>query len=161
MFLYSQAMILILDKTEPPVGETMKKGNSLLQLVDSPEEPAMREEMASLAKELPVVKKKLEQKQAFLETVVEKNVEFQETAEQLEDWIAATAKQPVLVEGTKITNPIAVEKRLQQLEVTSAVLIYIWRRFNVETTLAWRGIDDTSTINPFPTGLFVLTIVWR
>ena len=116
-------MINILEKTEPEVTKVMKKGNALLQMVDSPEEePALREKMADVSREMSDVKKKLEEKEAFLEKVLEKTVEFEEITEQLETWITTTAKEPVLTERVKTANPVAVAKRLQQLEVSVQIL---------------------------------------
>lgn len=107
----------VVKRIEPNITETTKKGNVLLQLGDFPEEASFRDVMSNLPRSVCDAKRKLEEKQELLEAAIEKNKAFDDVAEQIESWIAAAADEPVFAEAMKTTNPVVVEKRLQQLEV--------------------------------------------
>ena len=103
------------------MSEVIKKGNALLQLVDSPDEPIIREKIADLSREFPDAKRQLEEREVFLETLVEKTTKFDKISGELEAWVTATAGEPVFAEGAKATNPITVSRRLEQLEVSLGI----------------------------------------
>ena len=107
----------VVEQIEPNITDVTKKGNALLQLGEFPEEPNFREEMSNIPRSVSDAKRKLKEKQEFLEAAIEKNKAFDDVVEQLENWVAATAEEPVFAETTKTTNPVTVDKRLQQLEV--------------------------------------------
>lgn len=116
-------MINVVEQIEPNITEVTKKGNALLQMGEFPEEPSFREEMSNLPRSVADAKRKLEEKQELLETAVEKKEAFEDVAEQVENWVVATAQEPVFVELTKTTNPVAAEKRLQLLEVVAFTIL--------------------------------------
>lgn len=109
-------MLNVVERVEPNISEVTKKGNVLLQLGEFPEETSFREDMSNLPRSVSDAKRKLEEKQELLETAIEKNEAFGNIAKQLEGWVTAIAKEPVFTEFGKTTNPVTVEKRLQQLE---------------------------------------------
>ena len=110
-------MLNVVEQIEPNISETRKKGNSLLQLGEFPEEASFRDVMSNLPRSMSDAKRKLEEKEELLEAAIEKNKAFDEAAEQIESWVATTAEEAVFAETMRTTNPVVVEKRLQQLEV--------------------------------------------
>jgi hypothetical protein len=142
-------MLNVVEQIEPNISEVTKKGNALLQLGEFPEEPSFREDMSNLPRSVSDTKRKLEEKQELLEAAIEKNKAFDDVAEQLENWVAATAVEPVFAETTKITNPVAVEKRLQQLEVILYTVVemcisVIWIDSCLDTPVS--SCNNTGTI---------------
>jgi murein L,D-transpeptidase YafK len=114
-------MLNVVEQIEPNITDVTKKGNALLQLGEFPEEPSVREDMSHLPRSVSDAKRKLKEKQELLEAAIEKSKAFDDVVEQLENWVTATAEEPVFAETTKTTNPVTVEKRLQQLEVSACI----------------------------------------
>lgn len=110
-------MLNVVEQIEPNISDVIKKGNALLQLDEFPEEPSFRDDMSNLPRNVAEAKRKLEEKQELLETATENIEAFDGLVQQLESWVEDTAQEPVFSETTKTTNPVAVEKRLKQLEV--------------------------------------------
>jgi flavodoxin len=114
-------MLNVVEQIEPNITDVTKKGNALLQLGEFPEELSFREDMSHLPRSVSDAKRKLKEKQELLEAAIEKSKAFDDVVEQLENWVTATAEEPVFAETTKTTNPVTVEKRLQQLEVSACI----------------------------------------
>lgn len=115
-------MLNVVEQIEPNISETTKKGNALLQLGEFPEEASFRDVMSNLPRSVFDAKRKLEEKQELLEAAIEKSKAFDDVSGQIENWVAATAEEPVFAETMKTANPAVVEKRLQQLEVIVCVV---------------------------------------